>query len=118
VCVCVCMCVVCAVGTETLNIIQDNRRPGTDSRSVYVRFVVSKVAVEQGFLGAFRFSSVYIYHSINAPHSSSTHLLALTRRTNGRRFGTFQKASPFRKSGNIWTETYFYTNVKINVLYS
>jgi hypothetical protein len=107
-CVCVCVCVACAVGTDILTIIQDNRRPGVDSRWW------AKWQWNRFFSEFFGFPlCTYIIPSTLHTHF---HLhVALTRRTNGRHFGTFQKASPFRKSGSIWTENYFYTNVKINV---
>ena len=105
---CVFVCVACAVGTETLTIIQDNLRPGVDSRWS------AKWQWNRFFSEYFCFPlCTYII-----PSTLHTHFylhVVLTRRTNGRRFGTFQKASPFRKSGSIWTENYFYTNVNINV---
>jgi hypothetical protein len=77
------------------------RRPVFDLRSVFVRFVGGKVAVGQFFLPVLRFSPV----SINPP-LLHTHLhlhAALTRRTNGRSSGTFQKATLLRISG--WKNT-------------
>jgi hypothetical protein len=57
------------------------RRPGFEPGLFYVRFVVDKVALEQVFIQAFRFSLVYII-----PKMLHTHLhlhVAITRRTNG-----------------------------------
>jgi hypothetical protein len=75
------------------------RKPGFDPRSVHVRFVMDKVALGQVFLPVLRFPPVSVIPSVFHIHF---HLhVALTRRTNGRSLGTFQKAVLFRKSGSI-----------------
>jgi len=69
--------------------------------SAYVRFVVDKVALWQVFLRVLRFYPLSII-----PANLHTHLhvrVAVTRRTNGRSLGTFQKVKFFRK---CWTMGY------------
>ena len=65
------------------------RRPGFDPSPVRVRFVVGKEALGQVFIQVLRFSPVSII-----PSMLHTHLrlhVVLTRMTNGRSMGTFQK---------------------------
>ena len=69
-----------------------------DPRSVYVRFVVDKVALRQVSLPVLQFSLV---HVIPPMLHTNLHLLAaVNRRTNGRNLETFKKVMLFRKSGN------------------
>jgi len=64
-----------------------------------VKFVKDKVAGRQAILRVLRFSPVTVFPSMLHTH---LHLhVALTRRTNGRSLGTFQKAKLFRKSRGI-----------------
>jgi hypothetical protein len=64
-----------------------------------VKFVKDKVARRYALLRVLRFSPVTIFPSMLHTH---LHLhVALTRRTNGRSLGTFQKAKLFRKSRGI-----------------
>jgi hypothetical protein len=68
-----------------------------------VKSVKDKVAKRQAILRVLRFSPVTIF-----PSTLHTHLhlhVALTRRTNGRSLGTFQKAKRFRKSRGIGRRT-------------
>jgi hypothetical protein len=109
-------CVYCAVGTEPLNTIQVNlrlsravpwlrrlvggllpRRPRFDPRSIRVRSV-DKVALGMVFLRIFRFLPFSII-----PPMLHTHVylrVALMRRTNWRRLGSFLKVGC---RGNRWT---------------
>ena len=73
--------------------------PRFDPRTVHLRFVVFKQALGQVCLPVLQFSPVSII-----PPTLRTHLhlhVALTRRPNKRSLETFQKATPFRKSGSI-----------------
>jgi len=75
------------------------RRPGFDLGPVHVRFVVAKLALGQGFLRVLRCYPVSIIPPILRTHF---HLqAALTRKTNRRSLGTFQKAVLSRISGII-----------------
>jgi hypothetical protein len=56
-------------------------------------YIIQVLAVGWGFVPVLPIFPL----SINAPHSSSLHF-GLTRRTNSRSLGTFQKAMLFRKS--------------------
>jgi hypothetical protein len=79
-------------------------RPGFNHRSVLVRFLVHQVAVEQFFVRVLRFLSQYLGFPLSVPlhQCSILHLhVALTRRTNERSLGTFQKVILSRKSGGI-----------------
>ena len=76
-----------------------SRRRLLDTRSVHVRSVVCKVALDYVFYWVLGFSPVSII-----PHVPDIYLHvhgALTRRTNGQGLGTFQKSMLFRKSGSI-----------------
>jgi hypothetical protein len=74
-------------------------RPGFDPRPVCVRFVVDNEALGQVFLPVLQFSPVSIIPSMLHIH---LHLhVALTRRTNGRSLGTFQKIMIRWKSDGI-----------------
>jgi hypothetical protein len=73
------------------------RRPGFDPRSVYVRFVLENVAMEEVFFRKHRFSLLYII-----PPKLHTHLYlhaALTRRKNARSLGINQKQCCFGNPG-------------------
>jgi len=64
-----------------------------------VKFVKDNVASRQAILRALWVSPVTIFPSMLHTH---LHLhVALTRRTNGRSLGTFQKAKLFRKARGI-----------------
>jgi len=79
------------------------RKAGFNPRSVNVRFLVKKnMALGQIFLQVIRFSSV----SIISPMFHTHHLhVFLTRRTNERSLGTFQKS--FFLIGEHWIEKHF-----------
>jgi len=65
------------------------RRSEFDPKSAYERFVVDKVALWQVCLRVLRFYSLSI---IPTKLHTQLHLrVAVTRRTNGRSLGTFQK---------------------------
>ena len=105
------------------------RRTGLDPGSVLVRSVMDKVALGQGFFRVLRFYPVNIIPPILHTH---LHLhVALTRRTNGRILGTFEKAVVFRKSffnfllslkgQEQWTVvvcTIYVTRVSVTVMFS
>ena len=81
-----------------------SRRPVFDPRPVDVRFVVDKMTLGQVFLQVLRFSPFSII-----PPILHTHLhphLALTRKTNARSLGTFQKAMFFRKSSKAGSQQF------------
>jgi hypothetical protein len=70
-----------------------------DPRSAFVRIVVDKVALGEVFLRVLRFHPLSII-----PTALHIHLqlrVAVTRRTNGRSLGTFQKVKFVRKWGRI-----------------
>jgi hypothetical protein len=69
------------------------RRPGFDHRSVRLRFVMGRGALEWFDLQVLLFSPVIIIPPIFHTHR---HLhVAFTRRTNGRSLGIFQKAAEY-----------------------
>jgi hypothetical protein len=71
------------------------RRFGFDLRPVHVRFMLDKVAMGRVFLLPFRFSLVNIIPLL-------LHLrVALTRTTNWRSLGNFQKQCSFRDQGAL-----------------
>ena len=71
------------------------RRPGLHP-SQSVRFVVDKVGLEHAFLWVPRLSPVSIIPPVL--HTQIHQHVALTRSTNGKSLGTFQKPTLFRKS--------------------
>jgi len=76
------------------------QRSGFDTRSVHVRFVAEKWHSDRFFSDCFGFPLSVSFH----------HLLlhvALTRKTNKRRMGTFRKAVLYWKSGAIGWKTAF-----------
>jgi hypothetical protein len=75
------------------------RRPGFGARPGLMRFVVDRVALEQGSVPVLRFS----YDHITPPmrHIHPHMYVCCYRRTNGQNVRPFQKAVPFRKSENI-----------------
>jgi hypothetical protein len=79
------------------------RSPGFDYRPVHMIFVVNKVAMGCVFLRLLQYISIDIIPPMFHTHSHVT----LTRRTNGRGLGTFQKATLFRKSGAIGQKSTF-----------
>lgn len=103
-----------AVGIEFINTVPSNpsiygravakavgdrplRRPGFDQRPVLVLFVVDNVTLWQGFRRILRFSPVSVIPRVL--HTQLQLHVALTRRANERRLGTFRKAMLFRQSG-------------------
>jgi hypothetical protein len=106
--------VYCEVRTESLHINHVDLslfpwRPEFDLKSVHVRFMVEKVALGQAFVLVLRFLPVSI---IPPKLRSRLHVrvqlrVGLTRRTNGRSLGTFQKATIFRKLRNIGWKSAF-----------
>ena len=111
--------VYCAVRNESLNKIQVNhslhvsgfstRRPGFDSRSFHVRFMVDKVALGQVFLRVLRFFPCQ-YHSTSAPYSSSSTCCSY-RTDKQAKTGNLPKynaASKKEKKRELWVEKYFH----------
>ena len=72
---------------------------GFDLGPVHVRFVVAKLAPGQGFLRVLRCYPVSVILPMHHTHFYLQ--AALTRKTNSRSLGTFQKAVLSRKSGII-----------------
>jgi hypothetical protein len=68
------------------------------SRTSPFGFVVDEVTLAQGFLRVFTFSLVSIITTL--PDTDLYLHVYLTRRTNGRSLGTFQKIMFFRSSGS------------------
>jgi hypothetical protein len=111
-------CVYRAVRNESLCIIQVNfllykamsslrrlvsslssRRTMFDPKSVHLGFVVDRVTLEQVFLGILKFP---LFAVIPLVLHSRLHLhVALSRRTNGRRVGNFQKTVLCRKPVSV-----------------
>jgi hypothetical protein len=94
------LCVLCAVGAKDFYVIYMNlrrsvaglspRRPGFDTRPVYVRTVVDKGALGQIFLPVLRF---YPVTTIPLVLHTDIHLqTALMRKLGGRSLGTFKTA--------------------------
>jgi hypothetical protein len=86
-------------GSVVLNAGLLPQRPGFCTWSVYMRFVVDRVALDKVFLRVRWFSSVSIIPSMLRTH---LHLHgSLTKRTNERSLGPLQKAMPTRTWGII-----------------
>jgi hypothetical protein len=81
--------------------------PGFEPRLVHVRFAADKVALGQVLLRILRFSPA----SINPPilHTDLHLYVAISRRTNGRSMGIFEKPwSLGNRGGMEWIEKYLF----------
>jgi hypothetical protein len=79
------------------------------TREIYVRSVMEKVALEQGFLRKFRLTSVSIISALLHTNLYSPYSLL---KTDGRNLWIFQKNEALSNNGENWTEMHLLPNVK------
>ena len=82
------------------------RKPMFDPRSVYVTFVVDKVALRQVSLTVLHFSLVQVIPPLL--HTDLYLHAAVNGRTNGRNTGTLKKSTVLSEIMEQWIGTYFH----------
>ena len=92
-------------GSVVLNAGLLPQRPGFCIWSVYMRFVVDRVALDKGFSAS---TLVFLcqYHSIDAPYSSSSTRFSYQEDKRAKP-GTLTKSNAYSDVGDNWIEKYF-----------